>query len=183
MRPLITNWVKWRYSDLIKGKDRMVSGLVGLIVTKTYLRKMCHLNCLMWWMDVWIICNLGVRLEWYGVFYWTDWWYTITNMVRTIIQRYSSTSNVKSYQATWPTSTYFLRLVKQFQLLLRSECWMLELRRWGRQDTKGAALRLDITNYCHKTSVTQQYPELTITQSVEKGHEYNDWQWLWHHSQ
>ena len=39
MRLLITNWVKWPYSDLIKGKDRRVSGLVGLIVTKTYLRK------------------------------------------------------------------------------------------------------------------------------------------------
>ena len=131
MRPLITNWVKWRYSDLIKGKDRMVSGLVGLIVTKTYLRKMCHLNCLMWWMDVWIICNLGVRLDWYGVFYCTG------DIQSQIWSGQLSTAtpvqyDVKSYQDSWLTSTYFLRLIKQFQLLLRTECWILDLRRWGR---------------------------------------------------
>ena len=40
--------------------------------------------------------------------------------------------DVKSYQDSWLTSTYFLRLIKQFQLLLRTECWILDLRRWGR---------------------------------------------------
>ena len=109
----------------------MVSGLVGLIVTKTYLRKMCHLNCLMWWMDVWIICNLGVRLDWYGVFYCTG------DIQSQIWSGQLSTatpvqSDVKSYQDSWLTSTYFLRLIKQFQLLLRTECWILDLRRWGR---------------------------------------------------
>ena len=65
----------------------------------------------------------------------TNWWYTITNMVRTIIQRYSSSNPMEN--PIKPVGSRHLAaplpsLTKQFQLLLRAECWMLELRRWGR---------------------------------------------------
>ena len=89
----------------------------------------------MWWMNVWIICNLGVVLDWTGVFYWTG---DIQSQIWSG-QLSSATpvqSQVKSSQDSWlrspccPSSS--LRLIKQFQLLLRTEWGLLELRRWGR---------------------------------------------------
>ena len=76
-----------------------------------------------------------MRWERYGVFYWTgdiqsQIWSGLLSSA-TPVQ-----SHGKSYQDSWLTSpccpSSSLRLIKQFQLLLRAECWMLELRRWGR---------------------------------------------------
>ena len=97
-------------------------------------------------------------------------------MVRTIIHRYSSPVRCKILSRQLAHVNLLPSSHKTIPVIIKD--WVLNARAAemrGDWDTKGSWLRLDITNYCHKTSVTQQYLELTITQSAEKGHESTDW--------